>query len=326
LGLTYTTQRALSTRFTEKTLVFPFFHQLGGQAFLKTHSLNMKNIPFFLIPVLGTGFFLGATAFSDTISYALPSDAEADSIVRDEADARREAETNRAIHRIDWDVLAETERRRHDGTRLILRRVAPPDLPEPRETPATRPELTEFERDIIREFDLSPGEFQHIRRYGAKEHEVLSLSVTVFDRKISRLRWQYDGNDFTAWSTIDFNYLRGLRQFDTETHVYSLFMGIGEVAPGSPEYLNANVPVLPPATEGRAQYFVETADPALLEDDRIFAPLDALHDHYETNEAHLKHDYERRRILNEARRRHREANPAQPQDTVIHFWRKDGLD
>lgn len=142
----------------------------------------------------------------------------------------------------------------------------------------------------------------------------------MFDRNISRIRWRHDDNDYTAWSTIDFNYLRGLRQFETHTRVYSFYMGIGDVEPDTAEYAKADVPDLPPVTDGRAEYFVETGDPAILEDDRIFAPLDALHIHYETNEAYLKHDYERRRILNEARRRHREANPPQPQDTVIHFF------
>ncbi len=53
-------------------------------------------------------------------------------------------------------------------------------------------------------------------------------------------------------------------------------MGIGDVEPGSAEYLDANVPDLPVSTDGQAEYFVETDDPALLEDGRIFAPMDAL--------------------------------------------------
>ena len=55
-------------------------------------------------------------------------------------------------------------------------------------------------------------------------------------------------------------------------------MGIGDVEPGSAEYLDANVPDLPVSTDGQAEYFVETDDPALLEDGRIFAPMDALHE------------------------------------------------
>lgn len=53
----------------------------------------------------------------------------------------------------------------------------------------------------------------------------------------------------------------------------------------------------------------------------LYEELDALHKYYHLNEERLIVEYERRKVLNEARRAWREANPPEPKDAVINFWR-----
>lgn len=263
--------------------------------------------------LIATGLMVGASELPP-----LPTEYEADAIIRDEVATKAEKKRQHPIQTVEWMVLEQKIYRIDDGKRnLILRRVAKPELSEPSEEKAP-PSYSEEDLAFMEEYNLSLREFFYLDRYQGKEHKVLSLSATVYDREITGIRWRHEGRDYTAWSTIDFNHLRGVRQFETADKVYSLYMGIGEEDGDSA----AELPELPATTPGQAEYFLETEDPELLEDDDIFAPLDVLHVFYERNAELLEWEYERRQILNAARKRYREAHPPDPEDTIIHFWPK----
>ena len=280
----------------------------------------MNTIPFlhcFVAALLiTTGVTMGASELPP-----LPTEYEADEIAREEATLSEEKRLQHPIHTVDWEVLQQKTSPLEDGKRtLVLRRVAPPELPEANEE-TTSSSYSDEDLALMEEYELTPWEFTYLQRYEGREHRVLSLSATVFNREITRIRWRHEGEEYTAWSTIDFNHLRGVRQFETDDKVYSLNMGIGEESTQDGRS-SVDLPDLSSVTPGQAEYFVETDDPDLLENDALFAPLDVLHVYYERNAELLAWEYERRKILNAARKRYREAHPPEPSDTVIHFWRK----
>ncbi len=248
------------------------------------------------------------------------SDAEADAIIQAEVAARAEREAARPLKRIEFDVLETREVSRERGTNLIMNRVSPPDIPPPEPEEETDPyaKFTEEELEVARDFDLSLVELYYLQRTNYLENVILTLSVTIYDREISRIRWESGGQRHTVYSNIDFNFMRGVRGFeagDGRTY-YTLLMGIGEEAIRGREHL---LPASDSFDSERAGYIVESGDGITPAGDDL-APIDALHAWYRQNEERLKLECQRREALNAAWKRHREANPPVQRPTVIHFW------
>ncbi len=248
------------------------------------------------------------------------SNAEADAIVAAQVVANAEKEANRPINQVEFEVLHEKQARREDGGRFILRRVAPPDIPERESETDSDPfaELTAEDRAIVEAYGLTAAEVRYLSRVEFLWPVIFPLSATIYEGGITRIRWHHEGQSYTAYSNIDFNYLRGVRGFespDGEVY-YRLNMGIGDAVF---ERLPDARPPLPDIDAGRAEYVVDLGGTAALEDD-ILAPLDALHDWYEQHEARLKVETQRREAINAAWERYRQANPPEVTDTVIHYW------
>jgi hypothetical protein len=255
------------------------------------------------------------------------SPAEADTIVREQAEAK-EARENEALERLSDHVTYSVQERKEVsmGNRtLILNRVAPPVLP----VQAKQAVAASLQRQY------SEAEIQALNAEvdAPKEHRTVMVNATVFDRNLTELRWSDQGQEFVAYSNVDFNYLQCLTDVETDTAYYLFFIGVGndtaeavrarnELAreKGLKNYTDKSIPQLPAFTPGRAEYFVLTDDPAIIERDDIFGPIDALHAYYEQNEARLKVEYQRREALTAARERYEAANPETPKDTVINFW------
>ncbi len=271
-----------------------------------------------LIPAL----VLPLAALGQEISELRPlSDTEADTIVAAKVSAIAEREAGRPINQVEFEVLQEREVPRKGGGRIIVRQVNPPEIPvrktEP--IPDAFADLAEEERAIVEEYGLTAAEVRYLSRFEFKWPVALPLSATIYDGGITRIRWVHAGQEYTAYSNIDFNYLRGVRGFegpDGELY-YLLNMGIGDAVA---ERLPSDLPVLPEFDPGRAEYVVDIPDVSAL-DDHILAPLDALHDWYEQHEARLKIDTQHRDAINAAWKRHHEANSFPVTDTIIHYWR-----
>ncbi len=247
------------------------------------------------------------------------TDSEADAYVKQ---AREEAQTvdeqEAARKRAAFFVLDENEVEASHG-HVVYRRVVPPNLAElesamqkPSPTVASTVDLAEQER-LAR---LAQTQFHY--------------SATVYDRAVTRLRWQHDGQTYVAWSNVDFNYLRGITQLEHGDTLYHMLMGIGnertperafqESALPMSRVSHSPVPLLPTFTPGRAEYavFVEEGQPPPLEE--AFTPIDLLHLYYEQNAQALQTEYQQREALNEAQRRYDDTHPKPKEDTVIHFW------
>lgn len=197
---------------------------------------------------------------------------------------------------------------------IIYQRLAPP---APTPAPAARPGF------------VPPAE-----RSG-KPEKYFRLSATVYDRRLTKLRWFVGGREYHALSNVDFNYLAGIGTFETTDTIYSLVMGLGNESSEIDAALNrlaAQQGLAPFATDPAPQ---ESFDPARAEyrllgeraaaaPPEALAPLAALHRYFETHRARLIRDYEERVSNHRAREQWLKEHPPAPQDTTIRFWPKRG--
>ena len=190
---------------------------------------------------------------------------------------------------------------------VFYQRVAPPNPPPPR-PPAPEPQ------------PLSPAEQAAADTRAKKKFEVLMISATVYDRRVTELRWYVGAREYRAWSNVDFNFLAGQGEIETEDSVFMLLMAISnenaEAAAARKE-----LPAAESFSAKRSEYLLEgdVKESPLPE---ALAPLDALHTYYDANRERLAEEYIRREAERIAREQWQKEHPPVPQDTVITFWPK----
>jgi hypothetical protein len=154
----------------------------------------------------------------------------------------------------------------------------------------------------------------------AKKFEVLALAATVYDRRISHVRWSHEGRPCQAFSNIDFHLLRGLGQVETEDTVYLLLLSVSaestEIA--GLDKSEVKLPALGDLSSERAEYLT-AEESGLPIPNAAFAGMEALHRYFDTHRATLLAEAERREAA-QREREEREAQPPPPADVVIQFW------
>lgn len=226
--------------------------------------------------------------------------------------------------KINFQVL---KRRTVDlGDRFItLNRVVPPVLPEPPPSPQPRPATAE---------EIAAWEAEEARQ-PRKKYEILFLSATVFDRKVTEIRWWTDKREHRIFSNIDFNLLAGAGDFETEDAVYSLMLGLGnetsEQVEGFNEYAAAQgwpkrywreIPSPDTFSKTRAEYVIVENERHIGPSEEELKALDALHLFFDTNKQRLTEEYVKREADNAERARWLKEHPPVPQDVVVNYWRK----
>ncbi|MGF1484926.1 MAG: hypothetical protein ACFBZ8_11245 [Opitutales bacterium] len=255
------------------------------------------------------------------------SDDEADTIVADQMAPATEAEGH-----FDEAEIIQSQQIELDGRRLIFNRVTPPSY-----SVASFTQPTALTKAIGEAVSVLSVEEEGEAPLNAKEQESLFVTAQVYDQIYSVLDWQFEGEDFRAYSNVDFNDLAGTLLFETETTVYTTLLVVNEMdsqaiesrnqellAQGYPESSLMPLPNWPPFTEGEVEFFVEsltgTNEPSV----DAYRGLLAIHAHYAQNKSELAVKRQRREALQAARERYEQANPPAPKpDTVIHFWRLD---
>lgn len=248
------------------------------------------------------------------------SQAEADAIVLEQGEARKSQEQSDREKAALLRVVERTEVG-FGADRLIFNQVAPPDVSAP--IVAAEPAGTR---------EPSTAEIEQWSSAAEKVHRVLPVSATVFDRRITHLRWSHEGHDYTAWSALDFNLLRGTVEFETADARYLLLLGVDNSTSeefeasnaemreaGIDDYEPKTIPDPAGFTPGEAVYFVET-EPGERLDDAAFEGIDALHEFCARNAAQLAIDLGNRETMEAARLRYEAANPEKPGEPVLNFW------
>jgi hypothetical protein len=207
------------------------------------------------------------------------------------------------------------------GRTITYQRVVPPVLPpQPAATPA--PVL-----DATRVLAVSAEQ----QRRAAKKQETLFLTATVYDQRVTGLRWSQQGREYRAWSNIDFNHLAGVSEIETADHLYQLLFAVSNLTTAEVEAFNRSVaerglPVsamksLPPAvtwSPARAEYQFEPETAVVPVEATAF--LDTLHAYYDANRQALAEQAAQRIAEQTAREQWLKDHPPVPKDIVVRFW------
>ena len=196
---------------------------------------------------------------------------------------------------------------------IIYQRVAPPN------PPLARPHAPAPEAK-----PLLPAEVAAVEVREKKKFEVLMIFATVYDHRVTELRWHAGNREYRAWSNMDFNFLAGHGEIETDDSVYLLIMGLGNDSAEAVDAPNEKRKELPPAgtfSPTRSEYLL-AGDAKEPPPPDALAPMDALHTYYDANRESLAEEYIRREGERIAREQWLKEHPPVPKDTVINFWPK----
>jgi hypothetical protein len=208
-----------------------------------------------------------------------------------------------------------------DGRTITYQRVVPPVLPpKPAATPAPA-------MDPAQALALTAER----QRRAAKKFETLVLTATVYERRVTELRWHQQGREYRAWSNIDFNHLAGVSELETADHIYQLLFAVTNQTAAQVEALNRSITArglpasvlkpLPPNivwNPERAEYQLMPEAAAVPAEVTTF--LDTLHTYYDANRQSLAALAIERAAEQAARAQWLKDHPPQPKDTIVRFW------
>lgn len=215
------------------------------------------------------------------------------------------------------DVLSENS---HDegGRTITVREVRPIALPEPPQPAAPLVMTDEFKERITEYKEKHP------------RHQIITLGATVYRLENEVIRtfvqvWNNSGEGpVSFWSSGDFSLLSGIGTFtDNRGESRALFMmwSVHDTTRLSrmmervgKEYVPPEIPELP---NEKAAYLVQKGNP----DDDLRVALDSLHEILNHDNAELRRAYEGRQRATKEREEFLKANPPQPQDIILNFWR-----
>ena len=219
------------------------------------------------------------------------------------------------------DVL-ESKSIQQGGRTITVRKINPIALPPP--PPPVEP-LSPEARSAFREKVAAYRE-SHPRT------KMAFLSATVFRSKDSPPRtlvrcWPEGKREtITYWSSADFGLISGIHAFVDGTGTnHALLMGWGYVdletmsemqAARLKAYAASAIPEFP---EGKASFEI-TGTPVAAED---LAPIQALHDLYNSEYACLKSAFEGRESARIEREAYLKAHPPQPKNITLNYWSVD---
>lgn len=209
-----------------------------------------------------------------------------------------------------FSVLSTTTHRLKDR-KILMQRVADPRLPE-RPAPPTAKSKEEVEA-----LRASPEWQELIAKY--KKTELMMLSATVVDGRATFLRWWHEGEEYEAWSNVDFNHFSGFAEFEAGEKHFAYMMAVGNVSPagdrnlawvGKPPELGVDYPA----------FTIVKGDTSKAD---ALGMMVSMHDLYENEREKLVAAHESRVTEQAKREAWLKANPPKPKDTVIQFWRRE---
>ena len=225
------------------------------------------------------------------------------------------------------DILSTTTQEQ-GGRTITIQRIKPIPLPPPPAPVETAPvETAPVEVDA--EFTKRLAEYR-------EEHPrsgLLFLGATVFRSKDSPPRtlvrfWPEGGReDIAFWSSADFALIAGgINSFvDAAADTHYLLLGWGNVDIDrmsdlrSAKGLKYDAPDMPDFPEGKATFLIVGNPPGA----EALVPIQSLHDLYNNEYLRLKTAYEGRERARIEREAYLKANPPQPKDITLKYWRTE---
>jgi len=282
----------------------------------KKNIIPMKILPSFLLL-----FSLSLISSAEIEENTILTPAEAQAQVESKMALKKSREIRRRMDLLAVPAESESVKALKNGGSMTIRRIAAPARPATQKAKeaASRPPLTEEE---IRKFLAE-----------AKPPKSLSVSVTVYDKRVSKIRIWHEGETYEVLSNVPFSHLQGLGSFETDEAKWSVIAMVGEVNKEDEQRMAEEAKrfgsTYRPRKRPDISLFNSMEEPEYLVfpgrgetvPDGVFAKLDALHVYYLENEEKLAREHHRRDVMAEAHRRYRQANPPEPQEIVINFWR-----
>ena len=216
------------------------------------------------------------------------------------------------------DIL-ETTTHELDGRTITIQRIKPIDLPEPSETTPAPVNTAPLPQNLAATTQRP-------------KQTTISLSATVYraashpPRSLVTYRPNGNGTPITFWSSADFSLLKGITSFlatDGQAHMLFLMCGSENTDTSAAIRQAHGIPYQPPAIPafptGNATYQIVGNPPAA----EALIPIQSLHDLYNREFTRLLTAYQGRE---QARIQHEAdllANPPQPQDITLNYWRTE---
>ncbi len=209
-----------------------------------------------------------------------------------------------------FQILSESTAQQRDGSSITFRQVVPPVA-----TPQVQPSA------VVPALALTAAEEAALSQIPVKEAKMLSISASVKANGVTVLRWICgESQRLQAVSNVDFRYLAGLGNLETEQTSYFLILSAGpdEQAMTDAEALAAqSLPV-----NGDAAFaLVGGSGPASSADESALDAMESLLDYFDSHREELV----KLQAQREADRAARElaalnAPPPPPRHSVVHFW------
>lgn len=149
----------------------------------------------------------------------------------------------------------------------------------------------------------------------------MAFGATVLNHSITQLSWNLGGEQFEAWSNINFNLVSGISRFEAGGHPYEpemLLVNVDE-ANALPHWHQP--PRFPDATP---QFILSEGDTSVEGAARFLEGLRALYTLVAARKDELTHAYLGREALRLRLNAERAMNPLVPRDVVIQMWPGEG--
>ena len=164
---------------------------------------------------------------------------------------------------------------------------------------------------------------------------MLLVGATVYrfddspSRSLVQLWHQAEGEPVTIWSSADFALLSGFSTFSDSADSTTSLMMMWSVTnldtrtalqtKFSRQFKAPDFPDFPP---GKATYVIASGNPT----PQTLASIQSLHDLYNNEHDRLKEAYDGRERAQRQHEAELKANPPQPKDIVLNYWRIDSKD
>lgn len=212
-------------------------------------------------------------------------------------------------------VVEETFTHDLHGRAITMERVANPGLPDP--PSRVRAEDADAER-AMEALTRSPEWRDAVARH--RGATLTFVSALVVADGASFIRWFHEGEEFQAWSNVDFHHLIGLTAIEKDGRRHSMILAVSDLRPHAQRSLLW--PGVPPEFGvDYPAFLLVKGDPGHAEG---LEPMIGLHDHYEENLQEILVAHERRVRVFADREAAREDAASRPQETVIRFWPRNG--
>jgi hypothetical protein len=204
------------------------------------------------------------------------------------------------------------------GRRITVRQIQPVLLPEPPEPPAPTVMTDEFREQLAQQREKLPRPKSLM--LGATIYRLPNGTTRTFVRV-----WGLGRNEpVSFWSSGDFSLISGIGGFidnQGQSRLLSMTWSIHDSKQIAQRFEQTGrtyrAPVTPNLPTDRAAYVVHEGNP----DDDLLLALDSLHEILNHDEAELRRAYEGRQRAAKEREEYLKANPPQPKDITLDFWR-----